>query len=76
VQRQSAACSSAHTLASLKMRTNVAAKIMKEGGMENVMFEAANPQVFESCIKNYGVDVNLFIDHSQTEQLECLRRDI
>ena len=44
--------------------------------MENVMFEAANPQVFESCIKNYGVDVNLFIDHSQTVQLEYLRRDI
>ena len=33
--------------------------------MENVMFEAANPQVFESWIKNYGVDVNLFIDHSR-----------
>tara|TARA_B100000780_G_scaffold249616_1_gene195396 strand:+ start:538 stop:687 length:150 start_codon:yes stop_codon:yes gene_type:complete len=49
---------------------------MKEVGMENVMFEAANPQVFESCIKNYGVDVNLFIDHSQTVQLEYLRRDI
>ena len=49
---------------------------MKEVGVEIVMFEAANPQVFESCIKNYGVDVNLFIDHSQTVQLECLPRDI
>jgi phosphosulfolactate synthase (CoM biosynthesis protein A) len=49
---------------------------MKEVGMENVMFEAANPQVFEWYIKNYGVDVNLFIDHSQTVQLECLRRGI
>ena len=57
-------------------RTDVAAKIMKEVGMENVMFEAANPQVFEWYIKNYGVDVNLFIDHSQTVQLECLRRGI
>ena len=44
--------------------------------IENVMFEAANPQVFEWYIKNYGVDVNLFIDHSQTVQLECLRRGI
>jgi phosphosulfolactate synthase (CoM biosynthesis protein A) len=44
--------------------------------IENVMFEATNPQVFEWYIKNYGVDVNLFIDHSQTVQLECLRRGI
>jgi len=58
------------------MRTDVSAKIMKEVGMENVMFEAASPQVFEWYIKNYGVDVNLFIDHSQTVQLECLRRGI
>lgn len=57
-------------------RTDVAAKIMKEVGMENVMFEAADPHVFEWYIKNYGVDVNMFIDHSQIVQLECLRRGI
>lgn len=58
------------------LSTNVATKIMKEVGMENVMFEAADPQVLEWCIKNYGVDVNLFIDHDQIVQLECLRRGI
>jgi phosphosulfolactate synthase (CoM biosynthesis protein A) len=57
-------------------RTDVAARIMKEVGMENVMFEAADPPVFEWYIKNYGVDVNLFVDHSQIVQLECLRRGI
>ena len=36
--------------------TNVATKSMKEVRMESVMFEAADPQVFEWCIKNYGVD--------------------
>lgn len=57
-------------------RTDVAAKIMKQVGMENVMFEAADPAVFQWYVKNYGIDVNLFIDHSQIVQLECLRRGI
>jgi len=38
-----------------------------------VMFEAADPPVFEWYIKNYGAEVNLFVDHSQIVQLECLR---
>ena len=37
---------------------------------------AADPQVFDWYIKNYGIDVNMFIDHSQIVQLECLRRGI
>jgi phosphosulfolactate synthase (CoM biosynthesis protein A) len=32
--------------------------------------------VFASYIKNYGADVNLFVDHSQIVQLECLRAGI
>ncbi|MEM6609444.1 MAG: phosphosulfolactate synthase, partial [Pseudomonadota bacterium] len=57
-------------------RTDVAAKIKKQVGMNNVMFEAADPEVFKWYIKNYGIDVNMFIDHSQIVQLECLRRGI
>ena len=57
-------------------RTDVAARIIKQVGMENVMFEAADPPVFEWYIKNFGVDINLFVDYSQIVQLECLRRDI
>ena len=29
---------------------------------------------FAWYVKNYGVDVNLFVDHSQIVQLECLRQ--
>jgi phosphosulfolactate synthase (CoM biosynthesis protein A) len=40
------------------------------------MFEAADPQVFAWYVQNYGPDVNLFVDHSQIVQLECLRSGI
>jgi phosphosulfolactate synthase (CoM biosynthesis protein A) len=40
------------------------------------MFEAADPDVFAWYIKNYGAEVNLFVDHSQIVQLECLRSGI
>ena len=57
-------------------RTDVPAKFISDLGMEKLMFEAADPDVFAWYIKNYGVDVNLFIDHSQIVQLECLRAGI
>ena len=57
-------------------RTDVPAKFIDQIGMEKLMFEAADPEVFEWYIKNYGVDVNLFVDHSQIVQLECLRAGI
>ncbi len=57
-------------------RTDVPAKFINEIGIEKLMFEAADPDVFAWYIKNYGADVNLFIDHSQIVQLECLRAGI
>lgn len=54
-------------------RTDVPAKIVNALGLEKVMFEAADPEVFAWYVKNYGVEVNLFVDHSQIVQLECLR---
>src|SRR5437870_4478619 len=57
-------------------RTEVPARFIDEIGMEKLMFEAADPDVFEWYIKNYGADVNLFVDHSQIVQLECLRAGI
>ena len=57
-------------------RTDVVARIVSELGLEQVMFEAADPAVFTWYIKNYGIDVNLFVDHSQIVQLECLRAGI
>ncbi len=57
-------------------RTDVIAKIARTLGLERVMFEAADPEVFAWYIKNYGPEVNLFVDHSQIVQLECLRAGI
>lgn len=54
-------------------RTDVVARIVSELGLDHVMFEAADPDVFSWYVKNYGIDVNLFVDHSQIVQLECLR---
>ncbi len=57
-------------------RTDVVADIVRELGIDKVMFEAADPEVFAWYVKNYGPDVNLFVDHSQIVQLECLRQGI
>jgi phosphosulfolactate synthase (CoM biosynthesis protein A) len=57
-------------------RTDVVAQIIDALGTEKTMFEAADPPVFEWYVKNYGADVNLFVDHSQIVQLECLRSGI
>jgi phosphosulfolactate synthase (CoM biosynthesis protein A) len=57
-------------------RTDVAARFINELGMEKLMFEAAEPEVFAWYVKNYGPEVNLFVDHSQIVQLECLRSGI
>ena len=47
-------------------RTDVPAKFVDEIGMEKLIFEAADPDVFEWYIKNYGADVNLFVDHTRS----------
>jgi phosphosulfolactate synthase (CoM biosynthesis protein A) len=57
-------------------RTDVVARIFNQLGLEKVMFEGADPAVFEWYIKNYGNEVNVFVDHSQIIQLEALRSGI
>ncbi len=54
-------------------RTDVPARVIAALGLSKVMFEAADPDVFAWYIQNYGPEVNLFVDHSQIVQLECLR---
>ena len=54
-------------------RTDVAFEIANEVGVENCVFEAADPPVFEWYIKNFGPNVNLFVDNSQIVELECMR---
>lgn len=60
----------------VQWNTAAAAAIINGLGIENVMFEAADGPVFEWYIKNYGNEVNLFVDHSQILQLEALRQNI
>jgi phosphosulfolactate synthase (CoM biosynthesis protein A) len=57
-------------------RTDVVAQIISALGTDKVMFEAADPAVFDWYIKHYGPEVNLFVDHSQLVQLQCLRSGI
>ncbi|MDX1586319.1 MAG: phosphosulfolactate synthase [Balneolaceae bacterium] len=57
-------------------RTEVPAQFINELGLQKLMFEAAEPEVFSWYVKNYGPEVNLFVDHSQIVQLETLRRGI
>lgn len=57
-------------------RTDVINKIVNALGLDKVMFEAADPEVFAWFIKTYGPEVNLFVDHSQIVHLECLRSGI
>ncbi len=54
-------------------RTDVPARVISALGLEKVMFEASDPEVFGWYVKNYGPEENLFVDHSQIVQLECLR---
>lgn len=57
-------------------RIDVISAFIRELGLDRTMFEAAEPEVFRWYIKNYGPEVNLFIDHSQIVQLESLRSGI
>ncbi len=57
-------------------RTEIPAEFINELGLEKLMFEAADPEVFAWYVKNYGPEVNLFVDHSQIVQLETLRQGI
>ncbi len=57
-------------------RTDVIARFASEVGLEKLMFEAADPEVFAWYIKNFGPEVNLFVDHSQILMLETFRSGI
>jgi phosphosulfolactate synthase (CoM biosynthesis protein A) len=59
-----------------RWRTDAVGEIVAALGTERVMFEAADPAVFAWYVKNYGPEVNLFVDHSQIVQLECLRSGV
>src|SRR5262249_14023350 len=59
-----------------RWRTDAVARLVDALGLERLMFEAADPEVFSWYVTNYGPEVNLFVDHSQVVQLECLRSGV
>lgn len=55
------------------LRADVIAKIVGRLGLEKAMFEASSSKTSEWFVGRYGPKVNLFIDHSQARNLECMR---
>ncbi|XP_073003262.1 protein HEAT-STRESS-ASSOCIATED 32 [Typha latifolia] len=55
------------------LRTDIIAKIIGRLGLDKTMFEASNSRTSEWFVKRYGPRVNLFVDHSEVMNLECLR---
>ncbi|XP_062087446.1 protein HEAT-STRESS-ASSOCIATED 32 [Humulus lupulus] len=55
------------------VRADIIAKIIGRLGLERTMFEASNPRTSEWFVKQYGPRVNLFVNHSDVMDLECLR---
>ena len=56
-----------------KPRVDLIGRLVGSLGLDRLMFEASDPTMFTWYVKNYGPDVNLFVDHSQIVQLEALR---
>jgi phosphosulfolactate synthase (CoM biosynthesis protein A) len=46
-------------------KINIIKKIVDRFGLKNLMFEASDPPVFKWYLKNFGRNINLFIDYSQ-----------
>lgn len=57
-------------------RTDVPAAFADALGIEQLMFEAGEPAVFEWYVKHMGPEVNLFVDHTQVLHLESLRSGV
>ncbi|KAI4374084.1 hypothetical protein MLD38_012122 [Melastoma candidum] len=55
------------------IRSDIIAKLISRLGLARTMFEASNAATSEWFIQRYGPKVNLFVDHSQVMDLECLR---
>ena len=57
-------------------RTDIIFKIIRTFGLKKLMFEAADPLVFDWYIKNFGSDVNMFVDNSQIMFVEEIRSGV
>lgn len=54
-------------------KTDLIKALVKKFGLKKWMFEAAEPKVFKWYLKEFGPEVNLFIDHSQIIEFEAWR---
>jgi phosphosulfolactate synthase (CoM biosynthesis protein A) len=59
-----------------KWRTDIIRKAVDEIGIDKWMFEASDPVVFKWYLKNFGPEVNLFIDHSQVFEYNAWRHQL
>jgi len=57
-------------------RTDVVHKLVSRFPLEKLMFEASDVHVFNWLIRQYGPEVNVFIDASQVSQLACARTGV
>lgn len=57
-------------------RTDIVYQIAARFPLERLQFEAADPMVFTWYVKNFGSEVNLFIDQSQIMELEATRTGV
>ena len=56
-----------------RWRTDVVKALVEKFGRAIWMFEASDPPVFKWYLKNFGKEVNLFIDHSQVVEFNAWR---
>ena len=59
-----------------EMKEDVIYQIAVSCGLKDLLFEASDPFVFNWYVKQFGPEVNLFVDHSQIFTLEILRSGI
>jgi phosphosulfolactate synthase (CoM biosynthesis protein A) len=50
--------------------------VVKGLDIKKLMFEGADPEVFQWYVRNFGTCVNFFIDHSQITELTLARRKV
>ncbi len=55
-------------------RWDVVSKVANSFDLEDVMFEGDDPNVYNRYVKDYGPEVNLFVDNSNVLRLEAVRR--
>jgi phosphosulfolactate synthase (CoM biosynthesis protein A) len=57
-------------------RTDIIEELNKKFGFNCFMFEASDPPVFKWYLKQFGPNVNLFIDHSQIVEFTAWRTQL